>query len=337
MSLSPRRRKTLYVAVGTISTLLVLGACAMFRGPTFAGARGVTQSLSHGGRARSYELYRPASLTPQSQPGLILALHGAGGTGRGMEGLTLGKLNRIADRDGYIVVYPDGVNKRWNDLRPRDDNHVDTSVDDIGFLIALIDELSARFNIDPSRVYVTGASNGGFMSFALVCASPDRFAAFAPVMAGIGTLVAEHCALSTPRAPAVSLLMINGTRDPLVPYDGTSVTFRERHLGNKLTVPATISTWASWLGCPSAPTTTTLPNTDPDDGTWVTQTNHVGCRDQSEISLITVDGGGHTWPGGHPYLPERTIGKTSRDVDASELIAAFFSRHRRSRSPSAAP
>lgn len=329
MSLSTGRRRALYLAVGMLSVLILPGACSFLRGPSVPGPRALAQSFSHGGRDRSYQLYRPASLAAGAHPGLILALHGAGGTGRGMEGLALGQLNRVADRDGLIVAYPDGVKKRWNDGRSGEDATVDTTVDDEGFLIALVDDLSRRFSIDPTRVYVTGASNGGFMAFRLACTHPDKLAAIAPVMSGLGSSVAETCAESKPDAPAVSLLMINGTEDPLVPFDGVEVKFRDKHLGAKLTVPATISRWSTWLGCTQPPTKSDLADVDPSDRTRVSLSQQLVCRDQSEVTLVTIEGGGHTWPGGHPYLPERTIGRTSRDVDASELIGAFFSRHRR--------
>jgi polyhydroxybutyrate depolymerase len=251
---------------------------------------------------------------------LVIALHGRLGQGRNQAKLT--GLDAVADEAGFIVVYPDGVNRSWADGRgttPADRQ----GVDDVGFLSTLIDDFIAKHGVDPHRVYVTGMSNGGMMSFRLACELSGRVAAIAPVAALMSEKLADTCKPSRP----VPVMAVAGTEDPLVPFHGGPVSGDR---GPVLSAADTFTRWAAWNGCPSGvPTVTKLEDRAPDDGTRVRREALTNCRDGSEVVLYAVEGGGHTWPGGQQYLRESLIGRTSKDVDASRAIWAFFARLRR--------
>ncbi len=293
--------------------------------PGDTGGRSVSRSLEYGRLTRTYRLYLPASYDKSKQYPLVLALHGGGGTGKRMEDLTRNGFNALAERERFVVAYPDGADKHWNDGRGVERWRAQReNIDDVGFLSHLIDHLVKEFNLDPKRVYVTGVSNGALMAHRLACERPERLAAIAPVIGAMPANIAPRCAPTRP----VPVLMINGKEDTLVPWEGGEIRFGRTKLGEKLSVPETVRLWVKLNGCLSKPTVTYEPDKDPQDGTRVRKESYGPCRDGAEVILCAVEGGGHTWPGGLQYLPERTVGKTSRDIDASEVIWRFFQKHR---------
>lgn len=234
-------------------------------------------------------------------------------------------LSRLGDRHGFLVVYPDGIERSWND--GRDDPEVPAQrlrVDDVSFLTELVDDLSRRYRTDAARVYATGISNGGFMSQRLGCEAAARVTAIAPVVATIGIELAARCRPARP----VPVLMVNGANDPLVPFHGGQIrVFGRLRPGKVASVADTVALWAGHDGCTGAPEVTQEPDRDPSDGVRVRREALTRCRGGSEVILYVMEGGGHVWPGGPQYLPIRIIGRTTRDID-SEAIWAFFSRHR---------
>ncbi len=270
-------------------------------------------SLSSGGLTRTYRGHLPSSYDGVKALPLVLALHGNGGDGQGMQRLT--HLNSIADEHGFIVVYPDGYQKSWADGRGATEAD-QAGVDDVSFLSALIDALANQYQVDPKRVYVTGISNGGFMTQRLACDLSNKIAAAAAVAATMPTGLAARCA---PRRP-VPFLLMQGADDPFVPVQGGAV---KGERGTVLSASATIQKWVSIDGCPASPATGNEPDTA-NDGTSVSYQLYSGCRNRSAVALYLVAGGGHTWPGGLQYLPAALIGKTSRDIDAGEVIWSFF-------------
>jgi polyhydroxybutyrate depolymerase len=306
---------------------VLLSALATPRAFALQGAApGATAgSLQFGGLERTYRLYVPPPADRAGPMPVVLVLHGGGGTGAGMETLTRGGLNRLADRDGFVAVYPDGVERHWNDGRGVQSYRAHReNIDDVGFISALIAHLGRRVNVDRGRVYATGISNGGLMSFRLARELTSEIAAIAPVAISMSEQIAAMRAPSRP----ISVLMIPGTQDPLVPWNGGEIGFAGgAKVGKALSVADAIRYWAGHNQCPSPPAVVMEPDRDPQDGTRVRRETYGPCRDGTEVVLLAVEGGGHTWPGGWQYLPERVIGRTSRDINANEVIWGFFRRH----------
>jgi polyhydroxybutyrate depolymerase len=183
------------------------------------------------------------------------------------------------------------------------------------------------YHADPKRVYVTGISNGAIMSYRLACELSHKITAIAPVDGNIPALLFPFCSPSR----HVSVLAINNTDDPLVPFDGGEIRGRLNrvNLGKVLSVDESIGFWVTRNGCSATPVYATMPDKDPGDGTTVKTRQYRNDNDGTEVILYTVEGGGHTWPGGLQYLPVKMIGKTSRDFDAVNIIWSFFKSHSR--------
>lgn len=278
-------------------------------------------SFSYDGRQRQYLIYSPSlkSAHKGKRP-LLLVLHGGGGTHRGMVRLTNERFNQLADRDGFFVVYPQGIDKSWNDGRPEKISGAHRKgIDDVGFLRALIDDLLSKHPINSDRVFVTGISNGGLMSLRLGCSLPDKIRAIAPVTAQIPAAIKPLCRSES----KVSLALFNGTEDPLVPYDGGQITVFRKQRGEVLSTDETIRIWRQKNRCTSEAMTTQLPDIAADD-TRVTKIVYSQCKDESKVVLYRIEGGGHTWPDGRQYLPVRLIGRTTRDINGCEAIWDFF-------------
>lgn len=279
-------------------------------------------TITHDGKERVYFLHIPPAYNRSTVTPLIIALHGGGGTGRKMNiNLTDGLLNEEADNEGFIVVYPEGVGRRWNDGR-NPDVWRSSREDDVGFISVLIDHLSRIFNIDPNRVYAAGISNGGMMSFRLAIELSDKIAAIATVTA----CLPEELSGSSPSCP-VSVMIINGTDDPLMPFNGGKIKVGLRSYGKVISTQDTVAFWVEHNKCIPAPETSLVEDTDPDDRTRVKVDMYQNGLHHTEVVLYTVQGGGHTWPGGKQYLRERFIGRTCRDIDASKVIIEFFKEH----------
>ncbi len=284
-----------------------------------------TDSIIFGGLKRTYLIHIPPSHDRTKSTPLLIALHGARGTGKHMVKLTLGGFDKLSDKKGFVVVYPDGIGKRWNDGRSGEEIayrvHKE-NIDDVGFISALIDYLIKKLNIDPKRVYVTGMSNGAIMSYRLACELTEKIAAIAPVAGNIPQNLYPSCSPSRP----ISVLSINNVNDPLMPFAGGNITgpFGRKKLGKVLSTSETIRFWINHNNCSILPVVTYEPDKDPQDGTRIRKEAYRNGKDETEVVLYTIEGGGHTWPSGYQYLNERIIGKTSRDIDANEVIWDFF-------------
>lgn len=269
-------------------------------------------SLESGGRKRTYVWWGPA------KPGapLVLALHGHGGDGKGMDRLS--GFTAVAKREGFTVVFPDGVDDSWHDGRDYGPA-AEQGVDDVAFLSALIDDFVAK-GADPRRVFVTGMSNGAFMTVTLACRIADKLAGAVAVTGDLSVKLSKDC---TPSRP-VPIAFVMGTKDPLVPFAGGQVA---RKNGETLSADASARFFAAKYGCEAEPVVDALPDTSPDDGTHTERRRWSGCRGGAHVELYAVENGGHTWPGGWQYLGELWIGKTAKDFSASELAWRFFTAH----------
>ena len=266
------------------------------------------------GTQRRYLLHLPPGYDPAKPTPLIFMLHGGGGS---PEHTGTRDLAEFADAKGFIVVYPEGLTKGWNDGRNIPGR---AQPDDVAFFSAMIDELVRTQHADPKRIYATGMSNGGFMSFRLACDLADKITAIAPVAGSMGEGSFATC---KPKRP-VPVLMINGTADPLVHFEGGPVARRN---GRSEPIQKVVDFWRNVDHCQDMESTTKLEDRDPNDDSTVTKTWCTSADQKNEVINYTVTGGGHTWPGGPQYFPKALVGPVNRDFNASEVIVDFFSRH----------
>jgi polyhydroxybutyrate depolymerase len=285
----------------------------------------VVRTIISDGLIRSYRIHIPPGLTKNSTPALLFALHGGGGTGEGMErSLTLGGFNSISDTQDVLIVYPDGVEKNWNDGRTNvSDPAHEQQIDDVGFFNLLIENLSEEFHVDPHRIFITGISNGAMMSYRLAMELPEKIAAIAPVA---GALPLDLVAYNMSDVP-VSVCVLSGTKDPLVPWEGGMVGFPRKPRGMVLSVEDSVLYWLTHNKCTTSPNSTLLPDVDPADKTWVQRDIYTDGTNNTEVVLYTIYNGGHTWPDGLQYLPESLVGRTTHDINANMVICDFFLTH----------
>ena len=314
--------------------LVLRVACVLILvAPTLSGcqlrARAAENTQTHEIRVdeleRRYFLHVPPGLPADKAVPLVLMFHGGGGRPAFAERES--RFSELADREGFLVAYPEGIGQSWNDgrgdlgLAAQRDN-----VDDVAFVAALLDDVAGRHEVDPRRVFATGMSNGAIFSHTLAARLSTRIAAIAPVTGGIAQAFSESFAPEQP----VSVLILQSTADPLVPYDGGPIRKRggaER--AGILSTAETVRKWVEHNGAKAKAVVAELPDTDPQDGCRVQTFTHSGGRKGSSVVLYRIEGGGHTWPGGLQYLPERFIGKVCRDISATEVIWNFFKAHGR--------
>jgi len=281
-----------------------------------------SQEIVWEGRTRTYKVYYPLDEHREKSLPILFAIHGGGGTAQNLINFTRNRFNELADTDGFIVVYPEGFEKSWND--GRDVKGVvtawDEDIDDVGFIVDIIDRLDEDLDIDRTRIFTTGISNGGFMSSRLLCDRSDLFRGGAIVTASLATSYVSNCQPSSPN----SVLVMNGTDDPLVPYNGGQVVVFGQERGEVLSTDAYMQFLANLNGCDTIPSITDLPDIE-DDGTFVQIYDYDNCS-SSKLQLYRIEGGGHTWPGGIDFLGEGLVGLTSREFDACDVIWAFFSK-----------
>ncbi|RNC90018.1 MAG: esterase [Allomuricauda sp.] len=271
-------------------------------------------------RSRSYQVYFPDAQFASSNLPVLFVLHGGGGNATGMIEGTFGRFNELADLHGFVVVYPEAFESSWNDGRdvPGIATAWDENIDDVGFIAEIVTRLQQDLTLDTDRIFTTGISNGGFMSSRLLCDRSDLFRGGAIVTATLGV---DHFRNCTP-TQSNSVLVINGTEDPLVPYEGGFVTILGQTRGEILSTDAYMQFWATANGCSTSPLLTDLPDTE-DDGTSVQRLAYTACSNAS-VQLYRIEGGGHTWPGGQELLPALLVGRTSQEFVACDLIWSFF-------------
>lgn len=256
-------------------------------------------TVTVGERERTFQVHVPASYDPATPAPLVLNFHGFG-SNAGQQ-VTLSGMNEKADDAGFVAVHPEGTGapQSWN-AGVCCGSASEQDVDDLGFVRAMLDELEARLCIDTERVFSTGMSNGGFFSHRLACELSDRIAAIAPVAGVIGV---ESCMPGQP----LPVVHYHGTDDGVVPYDGSeSLGFPS--------VEETITGWAERNGC-DAEREQIFENGDSRCERFL------GCPEEGPVVLCTVEGGGHTWPGGTP-VP--SLGHTTTDLSATDHAWDFF-------------
>lgn len=272
---------------------------------TDSTAQTVTGSFMHDGIQRDYRLYVPPIYNGSSAVPLVFNLHGYGSDASQQE--LYGDFRAIADTAGFLIALPNGTvdqygNRHW-------DTFGASVVDDLGFISALLDTISAQYNIDADRVYSTGMSNGGFMSYDLACYRSERFAAIASVTGTMLTTRLTNCAAAHP----TPVMQIHGTADPTVNYNGGS--------GFSAIEPL-VEHWAQFNHCDPVPTITAVPDTNTTDGCTAEHFVYTGGDAGSTVEFYKVLGGGHTWPDAIV-----DIGVTNHDFNASREVWRFFSQY----------
>lgn len=294
---------------------------------------------------RNWLVRLPASYDGTTPIPLVIAMHGGGGHNDSANKVTCsdGKdcLTDVADRFGFAVVFPDGhPGEFFEDLRTWNagggaDGFQCVSgaacvnnVDDLAFFDALHGEVLRAVHIDEDRVYATGLSNGGAMAHRLACERSTRFAAIAPVGGGNQVSTVQGCNI----ARAVPVLMIHGTDDPCWTFEQSAGACAQDDDQTKIGVAESVAGWTERNGCVGDVVTDALPDAS-DDGMSTSRATHGGCEGGGDVVLLTVRGGGHTWPGGDQYLGQETIGRVTTDFDADDEILAFFDAHPRTLAP----
>lgn len=273
-------------------------ACRDDAEPPVSGRRTVTVN----GLEREFLLHVPGGYA-RAPTAVVFNFHGWNSNAALQQARS--KMDATADREGFAVIYPQGVGDSFNaggsccgDARAQD-------LDEAAFVRAMLDDVERVLCVDRRRVYSTGMSNGGFLSYRFACERADVFAAVAPVAAIVSV---PACAPGRP----ISVLHFHGSADLLVPIDG-----RPSWTPPVPSLEQTIDGWVRHNGCTGSPVVT-FQNGDVTCEAWKT------CDGDAEVERCVVDGGGHTWPGGEPAP---LLGATTDDVSASDRAWEFFSRH----------
>ncbi|MCP4430715.1 MAG: prolyl oligopeptidase family serine peptidase [Gammaproteobacteria bacterium] len=280
-------------------------------------AEQLTLSVEHEGDSRPYLLYMPSHINPQEPVPLVLILHGRGGGTQRMADLS--DFNTRADHGGFIVAYPQAIDQQWNYLHGIAGYR--ESPNDSDYLLKIIDAIQTTQNIDSRRIYITGLSNGGFMTQRLACYAPQRFAGFASVAASGYAGMSIDCQHQS----AVSMLYIHGTADSKVPWNGLSIQDAN---GNQQAVTMSMSEslkfWSERNQCSSRVNSRNLPEAGQSPGTRVRVYESTGCNANAQVSLYAVFNGGHNWPGVTDFIPPEIAGRVNLDIHASDVIWSFF-------------
>lgn len=273
------------------------------------------ETLTVAGQERHYDLVLPAK--NQGLLPLVILLHGGGG-----DPAAIAKGSKLADyaeQRGLAAAFSAGYDGHWNDGRQDFDSKAhELGIDDVAFLTELVRDLAAGGPIDPRQVYLAGVSNGGMMALRILCERSDLFAGFGVVAAGLPTAISEGCQVSHP-AP---LLVMNGTDDPIVPFDGGAVGLRkEKPRGIVLGVEEMLALFAANYGC-AGRQEIFIEDTALGDEVTPLLFSYQGCA--APIRFFRLEGGGHGWPGSGRQAPELFVSKVPETPDATAEILRFF-------------
>ena len=263
---------------------------------------------------RQYIIHIPPRYDPSTPTALVIVLHGGGGNAESAIRMT--GMSRKADEETFVAVYPQGTGRLKNRLLTWNAGvccgyAVDHNVDDIQFLAALIDHLSQEYRLDPRRIYLTGFSNGAMMAYRAGCELSEKLAAISPVS---GSLLVENCA---PGAPP-SVVIFHGTADQHVLYGGGEpVEQTDSHYRVDPSVADTAAFWARANSCSPTPSQVQEPG--------VIEQTFGGCASGTEVSVYTIVGQGHAWPGGEKARPQAD--KPSQAISATDTMWKFFALH----------
>ncbi|MFP4465856.1 MAG: alpha/beta hydrolase family esterase [Candidatus Goldiibacteriota bacterium] len=272
---------------------------------------------------RYYRIFVPSAHKKGGRLPVVIILHRDGGNALWTEKYT--GFSKLAEREGFIAVYPEGFGASWNDGRkvPRSAAHR-MKINDIGFISAVLETVKEKYSVDEDKIYAAGMSGGGMMAFRLACALPGVFNAVAGVSANIPVDIYDRCKPEK----GIRAVVINGTGDPIMPYNGGYVTKGE---GTRLVMGKVVSTentaglWVNANALSIRPFKTERINNDRKDSTSVEK---IVFGEDAKVVVYKVIGGGHTWPGAARYKSRDIVGRTSREINATEEIWEFFKGER---------
>ena len=270
----------------------------------------ITEQLIVDGMKRKIVSYIPANNKNELMP-LVIALHGGFATPKAM--FRLADFRSLADKEKFIVVCP-ASKKMWHDGA---DNK---GIDDVKFISDVIDHMITKYHANPQRVYITGISNGGFMTTRLACEIPDRIAAVAVVAATLD--IGEGYDVKAP----LPVIYMHGTGDNIIKYNGGKLFGRKMYSHRDV-----IEKWVKVNDCKPEPVVTSIPDNS-HDGTAIFKQEYNNNATGFKVISYTIEGGGHTWPGGRQYFPKFIIGKTTRNLNACQTIWEFFKNYSKKQS-----
>lgn len=299
-----------------------------------AAARGQLLDYNETVNGRRYTVHLPHTYNAKTPLPVVIVFHGLGMNGASVRGLSA--MDITAERNGFITVYPDAIAGRWNDgVQPR------STTDDVGFISEMIDAIQRKFRIDSRRVYACGISNGGFFVERLACEISNKIAAIGVVSASGGDAVCARC--NTHRGMPIVFFL--GTEDPLIPREGEtkelgklgealgladlgvkSLSSTVAKAGGLMSANDVAEFWARNNGASAHPREEALPDHDTRDGCKVKRETYSGT---SPVVVYTIEGGGHSWPGGMGFVAQDIIGRTCNDISASDIMWQFFQYHSR--------
>ena len=263
----------------------------------------LNQSITHDNLQRDYIIHIPSVYSVNDPIPLVFCFHGYGGNANSI--MSYSSFNYISDTAGFIVVYPQGAllqgTPHWN----VGGWTLGSNIDDVGFISSLLDSLSDQYNIDDTRVYSTGMSNGGYMSFLLACQLSDRIAAIASVTGSMTIQTYNSC---NPQHPT-PILQIHGTYDQTVPYLGNPSWTKS--------IDDILQYWVNYNNCNLTPTTISIPNINPFDNSTVERLTWENGGNSVVTDHLKVIGGGHDWFGAWGNM----------DINSSFEIWKFFSKY----------
>jgi len=265
---------------------------------------GQTGSFQFDGILRDYIVHEPIGYDDSTALPLVINMHGYGSNA--FQQAFYSNMNPVADSENFFVVYPNGVSNEWN-VGFQGQDYLN-GTDDVGFISALIDTIMNSYAIDPARVYSTGMSNGGFMSYRLACDLNNRIAAIASVTGSMTNIMASNCT----NPPPFPIMEIHGTLDSIVPYEGG---------GAFLHIDSVVQFWVTNNLCNPLPVVEDLPDNVNSDGSTITKYAWNNCDGSTRVVLLKVINGEHTWPGA-PI----NIGITCMDINGSQAIWDFFNQ-----------
>ncbi|GGG03399.1 extracellular catalytic domain type 1 short-chain-length polyhydroxyalkanoate depolymerase [Pontibacter amylolyticus] len=264
------------------------------------------------GTKRKYLLYLPASYAANPAQAFPVVFHFHGGGMTVAEQMLYTRMNDAADKHNFIVVYPSGIKQDWNVGFDMSHQH---GTNDVGFVKALLDSLKQSYRIDDKAIFATGLSRGGFFCHRLAAEMPNDFAA----IASIGGPLPDSVKFYHRTDKRISVLQVHGTADEVVKYDGKANGYAS--------APATYTYWLTHNGLAGQKESKKVLNVNKKDSTsvMVQEVSDKGIT----VSLVTVENGGHTWPGSAPFNIGYPLGNTTADIDINEMMWSFFNKNRK--------